>query len=138
MVKDFKLSLRTRANFDVVNITSAVQDEVSQQDFSNGIAVIFTPSSTSALTTMEYEEGCVHDLQKLLDEMISPHQDYSHNLRWGDGNGFSHLRASLIGPSLSIPVVNGKLLLGTWQQIVFIEFDNRPRNREIICTLVGD
>lgn len=138
MVKDFKLSLRTHANFDVVNITTAVQDEVSRQDFSNGIAVIFTPSSTSALTTMEYEEGCVHDLQKLLDEMISPHRDYKHNLRWGDGNGFSHLRASLVGPSLSIPVVHGKLLLGTWQQIVFIEFDNRPRNREIICTLVGD
>jgi secondary thiamine-phosphate synthase enzyme len=103
-----------------------------------GTVTLFTPSSTSALTTIEYESGCIQDLQRLFDEIIDPQKHYSHNARWGDGNGHSHVRAALLGPSLSIPFVQRKLTLGTWQQVIFVDFDNRQRRREIVVQLIGE
>ena len=99
---------------------------------------LFTPSSTSALTTIEFESGALDDLRRALDQIAPPDADYKHNLRWGDHNGHSHLRAALLGPSLSIPVVEGRLTLGTWQQILFIDFDERPRSRRLMVQLIGD
>jgi secondary thiamine-phosphate synthase enzyme len=99
---------------------------------------IFCPSSTSGLTTIEYESGALSDLKRLFDEIIPPDREYAHNARWGDGNGHSHVRASLLGASLTIPFVEGRLTLGTWQQIIYIDFDNRPRKRELILQLIGE
>jgi secondary thiamine-phosphate synthase enzyme len=99
---------------------------------------LFTPSSTSAITTIEYESGALDDLRRLLDQIAPPGADYRHNLAWGDGNGHAHLRAALLGPSLTIPVVGGSLALGTWQQPLFIDFDTRPRQRRIVVVLQGE
>ena len=104
----------------------------------NGVITLFTPSATSALTTIEYEPGCVEDLQRLFDEIIDPARHYAHNARWGDGNGHSHVRAALLGASLTIPFVDGGLTLGTWQQIIFVDFDNRSRHRRLVAQIMGD
>jgi secondary thiamine-phosphate synthase enzyme len=104
----------------------------------DGVLVVFSPSSTSSVTTIEYEPGCLSDLQRLFDEIAPSQRPYAHDARWGDGNGFSHIRAALLGPSLSIPFRAGKLILGTWQQIIFVDFDNRSRRREIIVQMVGE
>jgi secondary thiamine-phosphate synthase enzyme len=99
---------------------------------------VFTPSSTSAITTIEYESGALDDLRRLLERLAPSDADYRHNLAWGDGNGHAHLRAALLGPSLSVPVTDGRLALGTWQQILFIDFDVRPRQRRIVLLLQGE
>ena len=96
------------------------------------------PSATSALTTIEYESGALSDLQRLFDEIAAPDRDYAHNMRWGDGNGHSHVRAALLGPSLVVPFVEGDLQLGTWQQIILVDFDNRPRSRQLVVQIVGE
>ncbi len=129
--------LSTRGHTDIHDITAQVRDAVRQSNITEGIALVFTPSSTSAITTIEYENGCLKDLRRLLDEWIDPRRDYAHNLRWGDGNGFSHLRAAMIGPSLAMPVQGGEPVLGTWQQIIFIDFDVRPRQRRLVVHVVG-
>jgi len=99
---------------------------------------VFSPSATSGLTTIEYESGCISDLRRLFDEIIDPGRHYAHNARWGDGNGHSHIRAALLGASFSVPFLNGRLTLGTWQQIIFVDFDNRPRRRELVVQMIGD
>jgi secondary thiamine-phosphate synthase enzyme len=99
---------------------------------------VFCPSSTSALTTIEFEDGCLQDLRQLFDEIADPARDYAHTARWGDGNGHAHARAALLGPSLSVPFVSGELTLGTWQQIIFVDFDNRPRQRELVAQVIGE
>ncbi|HZY94100.1 MAG TPA: secondary thiamine-phosphate synthase enzyme YjbQ [Candidatus Bathyarchaeia archaeon] len=104
----------------------------------NGIIVLFLPGSTAALTTIEYEPGLLHDFPAMLDRIAPSNIPYEHENHWHDGNGHSHVRASLLGPDLTIPLQDGKLVLGTWQQIVFIELDIRPRNREIIIQLIGN
>ena len=109
-----------------------------QSGIKSGVVTIFCPSSTSALTTIEYESGVLQDLKRLFDQTVPLEQNYQHNLRWGDGNGHSHVRAALLGPSLSVPFVNGSLTLGTWQQIVYVDFDNRPRRRELVVQVMGD
>jgi secondary thiamine-phosphate synthase enzyme len=111
---------------------------VKDSDLQDGIVTIFCPSATSALTTIECESGCVSDLRRLFDEVANPDRHYAHNARWHDGNGHSHVRAALLGPSLTVPVVDGRLTLGTWQQIIYIDFDNRPRQRELIVQLLGE
>ncbi len=138
VVKTIPLQLSTRGNADIKDITNAVEAAVQKSDLDNGIATIFCPSSTSAVTTIEYEPGCLTDLRRLLDEIIDPKRDYAHNERWGDGNGHAHIRASLFGPSLTVPFTNGKLLLGTWQQIIFMDFDNRARKRELVVQMIGE
>ena len=103
-----------------------------------GTVTLFSPSATSALTTIEYESGCLSDIRRLFDEIVEPNQHYAHNARWGDGNGHSHIRAALLGPSLSVPFIDGRLTLGTWQQIIFIDFDNRARQRRLIAQFIGE
>jgi secondary thiamine-phosphate synthase enzyme len=137
-VKTASLDLSTRGNADILDVTEPIRGAVAESGVKNGSVTIFTPSSTSALTTIEYEGGALNDLRRLFDEIIPADRDYAHNARWGDGNGHSHIRAALLGASLSVPFVNGRLTLGTWQQIIFIDFDNRPRKRELILQIIGE
>ncbi len=131
------LELETRGHTDIHDITAEVVDFVRQSGLKDGILTVFTPSSTSGITTIEYESGCLSDLRRLFDEIIPPEREYAHNARWGDGNGHAHVRAALLGASFSVPFVNGRPTLGTWQQIIFVDFDNRPRRRRIIVQMVG-
>lgn len=137
-VKTDSISLSTRGNADVVDITSQVASAVANSALRSGTVTIFCPSATSALTTIEYESGCISDLRRLFDEIVDPARHYDHNARWGDGNGHSHVRAALLGPSLTVPFVRGSLTLGTWQQIIFVDFDNRARRRELVVQLIGE
>lgn len=132
------IPLSTMGNGDVVDITSKVINRLHESAVEAGLLTIFTPSATSGITTLEFEPGCVQDLQRLFDEIIPPDIVYAHNLRWGDGNGHSHARAALTKPSLTIPIVNGKLTLGTWQSIVLVDFDNRARQRELVVQIIGE
>jgi secondary thiamine-phosphate synthase enzyme len=137
-VKTVPVKLSTRGNADMVDITDQVQNAVRQSGLENGTVTVFTPSATSALTTIEYESGALSDLRRLFDEIANPAEHYAHNARWGDGNGHSHVRAALLGPSLTVPFVRAQLILGTWQQIIFIDFDNRSRQRELIVQVMGE
>jgi secondary thiamine-phosphate synthase enzyme len=138
MVVTKSISLKSKGETDIIDITDKVQACVSGSDMRSGIAIIFVPGSTGSLTTIEYESGLIKDL-KTSFEIIAPRSgEYHHNIRWQDGNGFSHVRAALLGPCLSVPFSDRKLLLGTWQQIVFIDFDNRPRSRELIVQIIGE
>lgn len=137
-VKSSSIQLSTHGDADVHDITEQVAQQVGQSGLKDGTVTIFCPSSTSALTTIEFENGALSDLKRLFNEIIPPNREYAHNARWGDGNGHSHLRAALLGPSLTVPFVNGGLTLGTWQQIIYVDFDNRPRRRELILQMIGE
>ncbi len=137
-IKTFHISLNTRGNADIHDITDRIANAIAQSGLNAGTATVFCPSSTSALTTIEYESGALSDLRRLFDEIVPQNREYAHNTRWGDGNGHSHIRASLLGPSLTIPFVNGELTLGTWQQVIYVDFDNRPRRRELVLQLIGE
>ncbi len=132
------IPLETKGNGDVINITDAVQTSITDSGVGNGVVTIFTPSATSGLTTLEYESGCVEDLQRLFEEIIPSDREYAHNQRWGDGNGHSHVRAALVKPSLTIPICEGMMTLGTWQSIVLIDFDNRSRKRKLVVQIMGE
>ncbi len=132
------ISLNTRGNTDIQDITDEVADLVSKNELISGIVTIFCPSATSALTTIEYESGALKDLRRLFDEIIPVNREYAHNERWHDGNGHSHIRAALLGPSLTIPFSDRRLTLGTWQQIIYVDFDVRPRQRELVVQLIGE
>ena len=138
MVITKEIGLKTRGHCDIHDITDQVADAVRGTGLSNGIANVFTPSATSGLTTIEYESGALADLEQLLDEIAPVQRDYRHNLRWGDGNGHSHVRAALIGPSITVPFVDGRLTLGTWQQLIFLDFDNHSRSRRLVVQLIGE
>lgn len=133
-----KLVEETAGFCDIVDITAKVREEINKEKFQRGLISLFVSGSTAALTTIEYEPGLVQDLKALVERLIPSGQRYCHDERWGDDNGFSHLRASLFGPSLAIPIVDGHPLLGTWQQIVLLDFDNRPRTREIVVQVIGE
>lgn len=137
-VKSSSIQLSTHGDADIHDITEQVAQQVGQSGLKDGTVTIFCPSSTSALTTIEFENGALSDLKRLFNEIIPPNREYAHNARWGDGNGHSHLRAALLGPSLTVPFVNGGLTLGTWQQIIYVDFDNRPRRRELILQMIGE
>ena len=137
-VTSSSIQLSTRGDSDIHDITGNVAKQVSQSGLKNGTVTIFCPSSTSALTTIEYESGALSDLRRLFDEIVSPNRVYAHNERWHDGNGHSHVRAALLGPSLTIPFVDGHMTLGTWQQVIYVDFDNRPRQRKLIVQLIGE
>lgn len=137
-VATHSIVLASQGNGDTHDITTLVQQRLAESELQSGTLTVFTPSSTSALTTIEFESGALADLQRLFNELADPHQHYEHNARWGDGNGHSHVRAALLGPSLAIPFIARKLTLGSWQQIVFIDFDNRPRQRELIVQIIGE
>jgi secondary thiamine-phosphate synthase enzyme len=133
-----QIYLKTEGNAEMMDITKQVMAAVSDSGIENGIVTIFLPGSTGAITTIEYESGLEEDMKNALNRVFPENIDYKHNLRWGDGNGHSHIRASFLGPSLTIPFVNKKLQLGTWQQIVFIDLDNRPRSRKLILQIIGE
>lgn len=137
-VKTSSIPLNTHGNADIHDITDQIADAVSQSGLKNGTVTVFCPSSTSALTTIEYENGALSDLKRLFDEIVPPDREYAHNARWHDGNGHSHIRASLLGPSITVPFVSSQLTLGTWQQIIYVDFDNKPRKRELIVQMMGE
>jgi secondary thiamine-phosphate synthase enzyme len=137
-VKTGALQLSTRGSGDVIDITDHVAGLLGEAGLQDGIVTIFCPSSTSAVTTIEYEPGAVSDLRHLFDEIIPPDRPYAHDAAWGDRNGHSHVRAALLKPSLTIPFVQTRLTLGAWQQIIYVDFDNRPRRRELVVQFLGE
>jgi secondary thiamine-phosphate synthase enzyme len=132
------IQIQTKGHADVIDLTESVRSAIRNSGLKNGIVTVFCPSSTSAVTTIEYEPGALSDLKRLFDEIAAPDRPYAHNAAWGDGNGHSHVRAALLGPSLTIPFSDGKLALGTWQQVVFLDFDNRPRHRQLVAQVIGE
>jgi secondary thiamine-phosphate synthase enzyme len=138
MVITQSLGLHTQGHTDIQDITSQVATVVKESGLKSGIVTVFCTGSTGGLTTIEYESGVMDDLRQVLDEVVPPDRDYQHHLRWGDDNGSAHIRAALVGPSLTVPFVDGSLTLGTWQQIVFLDFDTRPRSRKLVVQVVGE
>jgi secondary thiamine-phosphate synthase enzyme len=138
MIVTETISINTKGFCDIIDINSHVLSIVKRSLIANGLVTIFCPGSTGSITTIEYESGVLQDLKDALERIAPSDIPYEHNERWGDGNGFSHVRAALMKPSLTVPLVNGELTLGTWQQIVFIDFDNRDRYRDIIVQIIGD
>jgi secondary thiamine-phosphate synthase enzyme len=136
--KVHNIAVKTTSKTDIIDLTPQVQQEVDRSTVRNGLVTLFIPGSTAALTTIEYESGVIDDLRKAIERMAPEDLYYEHNERWGDGNGYSHVRSALLGPSLHIPLIDGKLILGTWQQIVLLDFDNRPRKRQIIMQMLGE
>ena len=137
-VQKTDLSFKTKGRTDILDITSHVRQEVEASGAKDGVVTIFVPGSTAGVTTIEYESGVLQDLAEAIERLAPESIHYHHDARWGDGNGFSHVRAALLGPSLSVPFSAGKLQLGTWQQIVLIDFDNRPRHRQIVLQIIGE
>jgi len=133
-----KISLQSKGHCDIIDITPQVEQQVAETKINNGIAVIFVSGSTAGVTTIEFESGLISDFQSMWERNIPQNIPYSHDRRWGDGNGYSHVRASLLGASLVVPFSNGRLSLGTWQQIVLVDFDNRPRSRQLILQIMGE
>lgn len=131
------LTFPTSGNTDIIDITHRVSELVYEAGLEEGHIILFVPGSTASLTTIEYEKGVVNDLRDIVEELVPATKYYRHNARWGDGNGHAHVRAALLGPSLNIPVFQGQLTLGTWQQIVFIDFDTHPRQRRVIVHMCG-
>jgi len=133
------IQISTRGFCDVVNITDKVEAALaSLKTITAGTVTLFVPGSTAGLTTIEYESGCIEDLKDAFERLAPQGSQYAHNARWGDGNGFSHIRAALLGPSLHVPFLQQRLMTGTWQQIVLVDFDNRPRRREIVIQVLGE
>jgi secondary thiamine-phosphate synthase enzyme len=132
------ISLRTKGFSDILDITHHVDSVIGHSGIKNGLVTVFCPGSTGAVTSIEYESGVLKDLQKAIEKIIPSNIPYEHDKRWGDGNGFSHVRAALMKPSLTIPLIKGRLTLGTWQQIVFIDFDNRRRERSLLVHILGE
>jgi secondary thiamine-phosphate synthase enzyme len=131
-------SLSTRGFNDIIDISSSVQKLAAKTGIKNGQATIFVSGSTAGITTIEYEPGLIKDLPEALEKIAPMNVRYHHDDRWGDGNGYAHVRAALLGASLVVPISEGKLTLGTWQQIVLVDFDNRPRQREVIVQVMGE
>jgi secondary thiamine-phosphate synthase enzyme len=138
MIATETIVLNTKGFTDVIDITGRVTKIVGQSEVQNGLVTIFCSGSTGGITTIEFESGVINDLKKAIEKIVPSNISYEHDKRWGDGNGFSHVRAALMKPSLTIPVVKGKLALGTWQQIVFTDFDNRERDRKIVVQVIGE
>lgn len=137
-VQNHQIFVQSTGRTDILDLTEQVSRALRDSAVQNGAVTLFIPGSTAALTTIEFESGVINDLKKAIDRIAPEDMYYEHNERWGDGNGYSHVRAALIGPSLHIPVVEGKLTLGTWQQIVLLDFDNRPRERRIVVQISGE
>ncbi len=131
------IELSTKGNIDIVDITSELKKLLDRSKVSDGILTVFVPGATGAVATIEYEEGLIKDTKELFLELIKENKKYYHDLSHAAGNATSHLRATLLGPSLTIPITDGKMTLGVWQQVVFIDFDNRPRQRKLIVKIIG-
>ncbi len=137
-MKSDQISFQTRGDGDIVDITEAIAGKIQAAGITSGIVTVFVPGSTAALTTIEYEPGLLADLPELFERIIPSDVSYQHDKTWHDGNGFSHLRAALVGPDITVPFVNGQLQLGTWQQVVLLEFDNRNRHRTVFLQIIGE
>lgn len=133
-----EIQLRTEGHSEVRDITDYIMRAVEESKLTAGIVTVFCPGSTGGLTTIEYEDGVVADLKQVLDEITPPDRDYKHHQKWGDDNGSAHVRAALVGPSLTVPFVGGRLTLGTWQQVVFIDFDTTARARRLVVQVMGE
>jgi secondary thiamine-phosphate synthase enzyme len=138
-VKTKKFQVKTKGNCDIVNITSQVSNAIAESEISNGTVTVFNVGSTAGITTTEYEPGLVnYDIKAAFEKIAPQNARYEHEETWHDDNGHSHVRASFLGPSLAVPIVDGQMTLGTWQQIILIDFDTRPRARTIICQILGE
>ena len=133
-----KISEQTAGFCDIIDVTPKLRAELEKTSIQKGLLTAFITGSTAALTTIEFEPGLIQDLKEFVERWIPSDCRYHHDDRCGDDNGFSHLRASLFGPSLTVPIENGQLCLGTWQQVILLDFDNRPRSREIVVQLMGE
>jgi len=129
--------ISTDGDGSILDLSDAIEEFLASYESWNGILVVFVPGSTAGITTIEYESGALEDLRRAIETVAPRGSDYAHDRRWGDGNGFSHVRAALMGPSLAIPVERGRPVLGTWQQVVLCDFDNRPRRRTVIMQFTG-
>ena len=138
MVVTRRIGLRTKGECDLVDITPQVREEVSGSGINSGTVTIFLAGSTAGISTIEYESGLLSDFESMWDRAVPRNIPYEHDRRWGDGNGYSHVRASLLGASLVVPFTDKTVHLGTWQQIVLVDFDNRPRSREIVLQIMGE
>ncbi len=138
MIVTKKINFESKGECDIIDITSQVEQEMAQAGINNGTATLFVTGSTAGISTIEYEPGLISDLQSMWERNIPKSIPYDHDRRWGDGNGYSHVRASLLGASLVVPFNERKLSLGTWQQIVVVDFDNRPRSRQVILQIMGE
>lgn len=133
-----KIQVKTKGNTDILDLTEDVQAGLEAAKLTQGVVTLFVAGATAGLTTVEYEPGLIQDLKRIFEQLIPEGDRYSHDEAWQDGNGHSHVRASFLGPSLSVPFSNGRLMLGTWQQCILIDFDTRPRSREVVLQFVGE
>ena len=138
MILTKNINLQTKGHCDIIDITYQVEQQVAEANVNNGAVTIFVSGSTAGVTTIEFESGLITDLQEMWQRNIPQNIPYNHDRRWGDGNGYSHVRASLLGASLVVPFSDKRLTLGTWQQIVLVDFDNRPRSRQLILQIMGE
>lgn len=132
-----ELVVSTSADTDIHDLTPELQQALAESGVQEGQVLVFTPGSTAGITTIEFEGGALADFKRVLDEIAPSDGRYEHNLRWGDGNGYSHVRSALVGGSFTVPVLGGRLVLGTWQQVVLCDFDNRPRQRRVLVQVTG-
>jgi secondary thiamine-phosphate synthase enzyme len=138
MVIGKRIDVQTKGHCDLIDITRQVAEQISESGVDNGTVTLFVAGSTAGLSTIEFESGLLSDFQDMWQRTVPQDITYRHDQRWGDGNGFSHVRASLLGASLVVPFINKKLTLGTWQQIILVDFDNRPRSRQIVLQIMGE
>ena len=138
MVVTKKISLQTKGNCDIADITPQVEQHLAETEVNNGTVTLFVAGSTAGLSTIEFEPGVLSDFQSMWERNVPENIPYDHDRRWGDGNGYSHVRASLLGASLVVPFNDKRLTLGTWQQIILVDFDNRPRSRQVILQIMGE
>ena len=138
MVVTKRISLQSKGHGDIIDITHQVEQQVAETNINSGIATIFVSGSTAGISTIEFEPGLLSDFQNMWERNIPKNIPYNHDRAWGDGNGHAHVRASLLGASLVVPFNDKRLTLGTWQQIVLVDFDNRPRSRQLILQIMGE
>ncbi len=138
MIITKRISFQTKGNCDIIDITSDISSELSKSKLNVGTVTVFVTGSTAGLSTIEYEPGLISDLQSIWQKLVPTNANYEHDSRWGDGNGYAHIRACLMGPSLVVPFQDQHLLLGTWQQIILVDFDNRPRARQVVLQFMGE
>lgn len=137
-VKTYHISLSSQGDGDIQDLTEQVAQKLLKSTLKNGMCTVFVPGSTASITTIEFEPGLKKDIPEVLNRLIPSGVRYHHDDTWGDGNGYAHVRAAIVGPGIAVPFENGRLCLGTWQQIVLMDFDNRPRRREVVVQFVGE
>jgi secondary thiamine-phosphate synthase enzyme len=133
-----KIKISTKGETDIIDITPMLEGALGKTKLANGTVTAFVPGATAGITTIECESGLIEDIKKAFEKLAPRNGEYAHNMKWSDGNGFSHIRASLLGPGITVPFSNKKLCLGTWQQVILIDFDNRPRSREVVLQFIGE